>query len=96
MRASLDAEVALANQEIATDSLELWQTETCSVLQKHFADLYRRVVGVDPAHHDEFKHALEAIRDHGNGTVAELIARFNRRAQLNGSAGDAAASVVGA
>lgn len=95
LRASLDAEVALANQEVATDFLNLWQTETCPILQKHFADQYRRMVGVDPAHHDELKQALESIRDAGGMRVTDLVATFNRRDQLNGSLGTAADSSAG-
>lgn len=93
-RASLDAEVALAKQDIATDFLELWQTETCPALRQHFAQQYRRMVGVDPSRHDEFRQALERIRDGGGMPVAHLMTAFNRTDHENGFSG-AAGSAVG-
>lgn len=75
----------MAKQAIAQDFLPLWQTETCPALRTFFATEYRRLVGVDPIHHDEFKEALESIRDGGGMRVDEVAAIINRRDQLNGS-----------
>lgn len=96
LRVSLDAEVALAKLEIAKDFLVLWQTETCPAMQKHFAAQYRRMIGVDPLHHDKLKQALERIRDTGDMLVADLVAVFNRRDQLSGSSSGTADAMAGA
>ena len=86
----------MAKQEIAKDFLVLWQTEACPALQKHFAEQYRRMVGVDPLHHDEFKEGLERIRVGGGMCVADVVALFNRRDQLKGSASIATDAIAGA
>ena len=95
LRASVDAELTLAKQEFATDFLKLWLTETCPALKKHFAEQYRRVVGVHPSKHNEFKQGLERIRASGGMSVADLVASCNRRDQLNGSSSDSAGTIVG-
>lgn len=96
LRASLDAEVALANQEIAKDFLDLWETETCPKLKQFFADRYRRLVGIDPSRHDELQQALEQGRDGSGESVTDIIATVNRQRHEKGSMGFAADSVAGA
>ncbi len=78
-QAAWDAELKLelldANEEVA----ECFDSEDVPVYRQRYADAYRRLVGVHPAHRHEFREAMLRARDGGGMPVADVIDVFNRR-----------------
>jgi hypothetical protein len=56
---------------------ESWQHEPSQLLRQGFADRYRRLFGVSPASHAEFRAALERVRGGGGMPVADVIDVLN-------------------
>ena len=78
LRKVLDAEAKLATMALAAEFVLLWHTETCPALRQHFANQYRKMVGVDPAARFELAEGLERIAQTGQSTVADLLDDLNR------------------
>lgn len=69
----LDAEARLATLELFEEVATFHEAEPCPMLRKHYADLYRKTVGVDLAERDAFRTGLEHLRETGAVPVARLI-----------------------
>jgi len=78
LREVLDAEAKLATMALAAEFVLLWHTETCPALRQHFANQYRKMVGVDPAAQFKLTEGLERIAQTGRGKVGDLIDDLNR------------------
>ena len=86
-RSSLEAEADLAKLAIATDFLELWETESCPALRHHFVTQYRRMMGADPSQHSRLRSTLERIRDGDVDAVRDLASLRDPLDHENGSGG---------
>lgn len=78
-KAAWDAELRLEHLTAYEDVAEFFDAATVLSDREKFAASYRRLVGVHPEHRQEFREALERIRDGGGMPVDELIAEFNRQ-----------------
>ena len=73
------AERVLAQMDLHSDFLELWETEDETKLRAFYAAKYRKIFGVDPDRHAEFCEAIEAIREGGQDTVQKAIDRLQTK-----------------
>lgn len=78
LREVLNAEVKLANMALAAEFVVLWHTETCPALRQHFANQYRKMIGVHPAARFQLAEGLARIAQTGHGAVGDLIDSLNR------------------
>jgi hypothetical protein len=76
LREQLRAETLLAKMDLHREFLDLWSTEREPGMRAFYAAKYRKVFGVDPERHAEFRQAVEAIRDGGADTVQAAIERL--------------------
>jgi hypothetical protein len=70
----LDAELALANMTLYEDLAEMWERETDAELRRDFAQLYRDAIGVDVERREEFREAMERIKQGSTMVVKDVVA----------------------
>lgn len=78
-KAAWDAELRLERVAAFEDVAEIYEAATIAEDRKKFAEAYRRLVGIHPENRQEFREALERIRDSGGLPVQDLIDILNRR-----------------
>ena len=64
--------------DVAEDYAELYETEHSPTLRRHYAERYRKIVGVYPEHRSELREALDRIEAGGGSSVADTIDLINR------------------
>jgi hypothetical protein len=79
----LDAELALANMTLYEDLTGMWERETDAELRRDFAQLYRDVIGIDVERREEFREAMERIKQGSTMVVQDVVAILG--GQLNRS-----------
>ena len=60
---------------------------TAQSLRQEFAARYRELIGVHPAQRDEFREALDLVKEGGGMSVQDVVELLRIRGQANGSAG---------
>jgi hypothetical protein len=70
----LDAELALANLHLYEDLAGMWERETDAELRRDFAQLYRDAIGVDVERREQFREAMERIKQGSTMVVQDVVA----------------------
>jgi hypothetical protein len=77
LQEQLHAKRILARLDQFGHLAQSWEREPSQLLRQDFADRYRRLFGVSPAHHAELRAALERVRDGGGMPLADVIDVLN-------------------
>jgi hypothetical protein len=80
-RHMLQAETALTKLDLFEDVAQLHAEATCDADRRHYAALYRQLLGFHPDQRNHVRDSLEHVKQAGHRPVQDLINDFARQSE---------------